>query len=1234
MLCGMRIALPALCSLLACVGAARQARVTAPSQGRRLIEDGSLRGWSGDARFFSVHGEVLIGRSTAETPCEETTYLFLDEVAPPDFELSGEYELLAGNSGIQVRSERRGEEFTGIVGLQADLSDVGADGNCWTGCWYESDGRGVLVQRGTDLFCAEDGSRQATILGDPAELLQVVNGPGWHRFRIAARGPRLTFEIDGRLMSALTDRDARVFRSNGRIALQLHAGPPMEVRYRGLVLRPLEPLAREEWRALEPPPEAPAAGKLAEWIWAGHDATGDGRAYLRKGFEVAAVPSEATLIVSGDNRADVWLNGTLLGRSDDWTRPARLEAGAALRAGANVLAVQARNEGGPAAVALALSWTHSSGERGGVASDATWLASPAPEPAWNTPGFPAAGWQPATSFGALGVPPWGSLPLFPGVLAPVATPVEALRAPPDLAVERLHSVPTATLGSWVSLTADPRGRLYAGDQYGSIWRVTLGPDGIPPTVEEVDVACGEAHGLAWAAGALYAVVSAGGRYESGLWRITDTDADDRLDTAELLRAFDGGGEHGPHSVVEHGGELFVIAGNHTKLPEPIDHYFLPPTWGEDQLLKHRDDPGGHAVGIMAPGGWVCRTDLDGREWTLVCAGLRNCYDAAWVPELRALVGWDSDMEWEVGLPWYRPTRLVVLGPGLDHGWRNSNAKWPSWVPDSPPPLVEVGLGSPCGSVGYEGLRFPERYRGAVFCADWAYGRILVMQPDPAGGRTWTSEELVSGRPLAVSDLAVGPDGALYFVTGGRGTQSGLYRITARDRSPPLAATPADPARASLDVAAYDELCRGNPYETLPWLWRGMGDSDPWLRQSCRAFLEGQAPDLVRARALMWMDSIGSIQALLALAHVGGPEQRPALLARAIELPFDGPHAPDLAERLRVIVITLARFGIPAGEERAALLAALDPLFPPGAAARDSRVERQLAEILVVLEAPGIVGRALDRVESGVTQEDQLAFAFALGDARGPWATEAYRRFFAWSRERASQFVGGESFRKHLRGLADDVEAGMTAEQRGELAELLAPVPRLAASLPQIGAMPPGTGWRADELAGLIPELARGRDFERGRQAFERASCLACHRIGDRAAQGSALEGGSQGPDLTGAGARFSPRDLFEALLEPSKVISDQYRDHEVHTVDGRVFVGKLVSGSAAGAEGAEGIELFGADGKHVLVAAEDVDLVRPSPLSRMPSGLLDPLGREELLDLVAYVLAGADPADPAFTTAR
>ena len=76
-------------------------------------------------------------------------------------------------------------------------------------------------------------------------------------------------------------------------------------------------------------------------------------------------------------------------------------------------------------------------------------------------------------------------------------------------------------------------------------------------------------------------------------------------------------------------------------------------------------------------------------------------------------------------------------------------------------------------------------------------------------------------------------------------------------------------------------------------------------------------------------------------------------------------------------------------------------------------------------------------------------------------------------------------------------------------------------------------YKIDDLApALAKGLKAGRDFDRGRKLFAAGKCFACHRFDN--------EGGSNGPDLTGVAGRFSPRDLLESIIDPSKEVSDQY----------------------------------------------------------------------------------------------
>ena len=161
-----------------------------------------------------------------------------------------------------------------------------------------------------------------------------------------------------------------------------------------------------------------------------------------------------------------------------------------------------------------------------------------------------------------------------------AAGMQPFAVPAGFAVERLFVVPREQLGSWVALTTDPEGRLIASDQ-GDKGLVRISPaplDGSGETiVEKIPVPLTAAQGLLWAFDALYVVCNDGPN--SGLYRVTDSDGNDTLDKVEKLRAFPGGGEHGPHAVhlSPDGKGLFVICGNHTGLPFEVKNVTPPQT---------------------------------------------------------------------------------------------------------------------------------------------------------------------------------------------------------------------------------------------------------------------------------------------------------------------------------------------------------------------------------------------------------------------------------------------------------------------------------------------------------------------------------------------------------------------------------------------------------------------------------------------------------------------------------
>jgi len=154
----------------------------------------------------------------------------------------------------------------------------------------------------------------------------------------------------------------------------------------------------------------------------------------------------------------------------------------------------------------------------------------------------------------------------------------------------------------------------------------------------------------------------------------------------------------------------------------------------------------------------------------------------------------------------------------------------------------------------------------------------------------------------------------------------------------------------------------------------------------------------------------------------------------------------------------------------------------------------------------------------------------------------------------------------------------------------------------------------------MPHCPSCRAFGRQQavQALIVASCLRCHRIGN--------EGGQVGPDLTNAGRRFTPLAILESIVEPSRVIDPKYRYTAYLLDDGRIVIGRAAHVSQEEIV----IEVDPQTQKTVKVARHQIEQSRPAPQSPMPRGLINVLSREEILDLVAYLKAGGDPADPVF----
>ncbi len=815
-----------------------------------------------------------------------------------------------------------------------------------------------------------------------------------------------------------------------------------------------------------------------------------------------------------------------------------------------------------------------------------------------------------------------------------ATPVEGLKVRDGFQVELLYTVPKAQEGSWVAMCPDPKGRLIVSDQYGKLYRITPPPVGgkDPAAVETLDVEIGQAQGLLHAFDSLYVMVANEAFQGRGLYRLRDTNGDDQFDEVRQLRKFEGGGEHGVHAIVlsPDGKSLHIVSGNQTKFPG-FDTSRVPLLWSEDRLLPRLWDGNGFMKGVLAPGGWIARTDPEGREWELVATGFRNEYDAAFNRD-GELFTYDADMEWDMNTPWYRPTRVNHVVSGAEFGWRSGAGKWPAHYPDSVGAVADVGPGSPTGVAFGYGARFPARYQDAFFICDWSYGKLYAvhLQPDGASYRG-TVEEFISGSPLPLTDLVVNPrDGAMYFAIGGRRTQSALYRVTYTG-SESTAPSPGNPEGAEARaLRSRLEAFHGRAVPgAVDAIWPHLGDPDRAIRYAARVALEWQPADGWRDRALAEVDPAASRQALMALARVtardefhrskDAPAPDPALL-RSVLAALDRQDWGRMdtgarLELLRAHTLAFTRLGRPEDAVRRRLAARFEPLFPTA----HRELNAELAQLLVFLEAPTAAARLVAHLEKAPTQEEQLDFARFLRVLRTGWTPALRETYFRWFLETGS-FRGGASLAGFLRDIRNDAIAGLTDSERAALGTLLEAKPESRKPLDSLLAgREVVREWTVDELAPVLAGGLKGRNYDRGRDLFGAVGCYTCHRF--------ATEGGAVGPDLTGVAGRFNPRDLLESIIDPSKEVSDQYAPIIVTKKDGDTVIGRIANLNNDGLSIATDMT---DPGNFTNVKRGDIVSIETATVSPMPEGMLNTLKRDEILDLLAFLLSRGNREDPMF----
>ena len=664
----------------------------------------------------------------------------------------------------------------------------------------------------------------------------------------------------------------------------------------------------------------------------------------------------AVLLVAADAPVEIRINGDVVGQASDPAKAVSLDVTKRIKPGANTLVLSAAKN---ARVAALLELNGDLNRKTWLATDASWKAS-------EGKALTGQRIQPNTqdnpfdfkkTFDA-----YNSWQLAKADAQSAATTATDITVLPGFEVELVRSAKPDE-GSWVAMAFDPAGRVTLAKEKKGLLRLTVSGSG-EQKMETIEDSLLECRGLLYAHGALFANAN----NSKALFKLEGSNADGVFEKkTELLRTEGGVGHGRNHIKLGPDGRIYIAHGNNVLLPKQVsadsplknyaDHQLIPNPWDGSMFDGTVELPAGHVLSIAPEGG----------EPTLIAGGLRNPLDIAFHRD-GALFNFDADMERDVGTHFYMPTRVLHIVPGADYGWRRGTGRWPSWYVDTLPSVVDVGLSSPTAIFFGYGAAFPKGYQDALYLCDWSYGRIIAVHLAQQGeSYTGRMETFASGRPLNLTDGAIGPDGALWFITGGRSTQSGLYRIKAKpeakEPAPMVSSTPSvDRFALHRQRMAIEKEGRFTVSSEVSW------KAAMQLTACARSTTNSQLSDTVSS----------------ALAYLASSE---------VELQLAG---------LRIIEIALSRGHPLDAKQRATLLTEAEARFP----AKDARFSRELCKFLVYLKSTSILEAATQHLKTLSSSEDLVYYPFMLRYLKDGWTVD--RRRIAFDALRKAEGLNGAS----------------------------------------------------------------------------------------------------------------------------------------------------------------------------------------------------------------------------------
>jgi uncharacterized protein (TIGR03067 family) len=224
-----------------------------------LFNGKNLNGWRGNPELWSVQDGAITGvtkpapENPARSPLKHNTFLVYTAAEFGDFELRFKYRIVAGNSGVQYRSQVLEEGAFGPIvgGYQADFEA----GTTYSGILYEERGRGILAKRGEKTVVKPHAQpadpkgkgkpkdfrvEVVGTVGDSDAIQAKIKAEDWNDYVIIAKGNHLQHFINGMKTIEVTDEQESKAAKSGVIAIQIHQGPPMTVQLKDVRIKVLK----------------------------------------------------------------------------------------------------------------------------------------------------------------------------------------------------------------------------------------------------------------------------------------------------------------------------------------------------------------------------------------------------------------------------------------------------------------------------------------------------------------------------------------------------------------------------------------------------------------------------------------------------------------------------------------------------------------------------------------------------------------------------------------------------------------------------------------------------------------------------------------------------------------------------------------------------------------------------------------------------------------------------------